>query len=134
MYISRIMKSPVIVASPTTTVGQARDILRSNRIKQVPVVSQLGELVGMVSERDLGDSAGPRPTWASPGEEALAPDTPVSAVMATPPLTVEPNTELEEAFDLILERRIGALPVMLRGTLLGIVSYGDLTKKLSAPS
>ena len=102
-----------------STVAEAVALLGERRIGALPVLDG-GEVTGMMSERDviycLRDH----------GAEVLA--WPVSRVMTSPPVTVEPSTPVLNALALITKRRIRHLPVISGGRLIGIVSIGDLVK------
>jgi CBS domain-containing protein len=101
------------------SVREAVRLLGERRIGALPVVD--GDAVtGIMSERDviycLKDY----------GAEVL--DWPVSRVMTSPAVTVEPSTPVMSALALITQRRIRHLPVVTGGRLIGIVSIGDLVK------
>jgi CBS domain-containing protein len=101
------------------TVGDAVKLLGERRIGALPVVD--GDVVaGIMSERDviycLRDH----------GAEVL--DWPISRVMSSPAITVDPSTPVLSALALITQRRVRHLPVVSGGRLVGIVSIGDLVK------
>jgi CBS domain-containing protein len=94
-------------------------ILGERRIGALPVVEG-DRVAGIISERDviycLKDF----------GAEVL--DWPVSRVMTSPAITVDPSTEVLSALALITQKRMRHLPVVSGGRLIGIVSIGDLVK------
>ena len=102
-----------------SSVAEAVALLGERRIGALPVLDG-GEVTGIMSERDviycLRDH----------GAEVL--DWPVSRVMTSPAVTVEPSTPVLNALALITKRRIRHLPVVSGGRLIGIVSIGDLVK------
>jgi CBS domain-containing protein len=77
-------------------------------------------IVGIMSERDVIYSL------KDHGAEVL--DWPVSRVMTSPAITVDPSTEVLSALALITQKRVRHLPVVSGGRLMGIVSIGDLVK------
>ena len=101
------------------TVGDAVRLLGERRIGALPVVDAEG-VAGIMSERDviycLRDH----------GAEVL--DWPISRVMSSPAITVDPSTPVLNALALITQRRVRHLPVVSEGRLVGIVSIGDLVK------
>jgi CBS domain-containing protein len=101
------------------TVGDAVRLLGERRIGALPVVGG-GDVAGIISERDviycLRDH----------GAEVL--DWPISRVMSSPAITVDPSTPVLNALALITQRRVRHLPVVSGGRLVGIVSIGDLVK------
>jgi CBS domain-containing protein len=100
-------------------VSEAVRVLGERRIGALPVVEG-DRIVGIMSERDviycLKDH----------GSEVL--DWPISRVMTSPAITVDPSTEVLSALALITQKRVRHLPVVSGGQLIGIVSIGDLVK------
>lgn len=122
---------------PTTvksqaTVAEAMDLMGDLDVRHLPVVDH-GALVGMVSDRDLASLDVAR-LLADEQLDALGRvlATPVSKVMRSDVATVEPETELREVIGLLLEHRLGAIPVVHPDTraVLGIISYIDVFRGL----
>jgi len=115
----------------TATVADALAALRELDARHLPIVTLDGELVGIVSDRDLGQL--PLAEWLPDAEAAAELRTPLSGVMSTSLLTVEPDTPLDEIVDLMIEHKVGALPVVRADgrTLVGIVSYIDVLRALA---
>ena len=101
------------------TVKDAVRLLTERRIGALPVVEG-GEIVGIVSERDVIYCLN------EGGAEVL--DWPVSRLMSSPAVTVEPAEAVLNALAMMTQRRIRHLPVVENGQLRGIVSIGDLVK------
>ena len=101
------------------TVADAVRVVRERRIGALPVVDG-DRVAGIMSERDviycLRDH----------GAEVLG--WPISRVMTSPAITVDPVTPVLNALALITQRRVRHLPVVVGGRLVGIVSIGDLVK------
>ena len=99
----------------------------------MPVVDG-GALVGMVSDRDLAQFDIGR-LLAIEGAEAVRRElgTAVVKVMSADVIAVDPETELNEIVELLVEHRIGAVPVVPSGTreVVGIVSYIDVLRALA---
>jgi CBS domain-containing protein len=116
--------------SPQTSIAAAWDVMRELDVRHVPVV-QGGALVGMLSERDLARVDVLR-LPAIEGAEAVRRElgTPVIEVMSSDVVCVEPETELTEIVGLLLEHKIGAIPVVRSDTrgVAGIVSYIDVLR------
>lgn len=101
------------------TVADAVRLLGERRIGALPVVD--GDTVsGIISERDV--------IYCLKDHGAEVLDWPVSRVMTSPAITVDPGTPVLNALALITQRRVRHLPVVSGGKLVGIVSIGDLVK------
>jgi CBS domain-containing protein len=109
----------VATISADARVFEAVKVLGERRIGALPVVED-DRIVGIMSERDviycLKDH----------GSEVL--DWPVSRLMTSPAITVDPSTDVLNALALITRKRVRHLPVVSGGKLIGIVSIGDLVK------
>jgi len=99
--------------------SEAVRVLGERRIGALPVVEG-DRIVGIISERDVIYSL------KDHGAEVL--DWPISRIMTSPAITVDPSTEVLSALALITQRRVRHLPVVSEGRLIGIVSIGDLVK------
>jgi acetoin utilization protein AcuB len=108
----RMSKEPVTVA-PDESLSRAADKMRAGGFRRLPVVSD-GELVGIVTERDLR------------AHQGYLDRTKINGIMTANPLTVGPETTLEEAAQIMLTRRIGGLPVVADGRLVGIITATDV--------
>ena len=126
MLVKKRMTRDPVAVSPGHSLADALRLTRERRIRHLPVV-QDGEVVGMVSERDVR-TALPSPL-TQPDEERVAflERTPVSAVMKAPVTTIGPLDTVEDAAKEMRRARIGALPVVdAHGRLLGILSESDV--------
>jgi len=123
--------NPVTVTS-TATVAEVFDLMREQEIRHVPVVDD-GTVVGILSDRDLAHFDITRLLTVD-GAEALRRElsTPVVKLMSPDVVVVGPEAELTEVIDLLLEHRVGAVPVVRpeTGELIGIVSYVDVLEAL----
>lgn len=84
------------------------------------LVLELGEIAGVISERDV--------VYCLDTHGAQVLGWPVSRVMTSPAITVDPDSSALSALGVMTERRIRHLPVVENGRLVGIVSIGDLVK------
>jgi acetoin utilization protein AcuB len=125
MTVSDVMTRNPLSVSPSETVGQADELMAENRIRQLPVVQDRA-LVGIITDRDLRSFlSGSLLSAPEAREHALR--TRISDVMTTDPLTLAPDDELQEAVELLLEEKIGGVPVVDEAEgLVGIVTYVDL--------
>jgi acetoin utilization protein AcuB len=98
-------------------VGEAIALLRELDVRHVPIVNDDRRVVGMVSDRDLRGLS--------------LPDTPVSEVMSRDVLEIDADAGAYEVVDVMLESKIGAVPVVNADSqLIGIVSYIDMLRWL----
>jgi len=123
MLIRDIMHSPAVAISGTTTLQDAYRTMRERGIRHLPVVDG-GNLVGVVTDRDL------RLATSALVPSPLSPDSRVSAVMSAAPLTADASDPVEDAARTMRERKIGCLPVLEDGRLIGIVTGLDLLDAL----
>ncbi len=127
MIVEEVMSRDPYTATVTTSVRQGLRMLAEADIRHLPVTEKHA-LVGIVSDRDLR-SVLPSPLLAidhtQEVERALA--QPIANVMNSDVVFVHPESELGEAVDLMLEHKIGAIPVVEADSLklVGIVSYVD---------
>jgi CBS domain-containing protein len=127
MVVDEVMSSDPFVVSVTDSVGSVIKKLIESDVRHLPVVSE-GELVGMVSDRDLRSfTPVAMLELTQPRELQARLAQPISKVMTTDVISVNPETEIEEVIDLMIEHKIGAVPVVEADSskLLGIVSYID---------
>lgn len=110
----------IVSISPERTVADAVALLAERRIGAVPVLDGGGTVAGVFSERDVIRCL------REHGAAELG--QPVSAVMTAPAVTVARDDSVLGALSLMTRRRIRHLPVLEAGTVVGIVSIGDLVK------
>ncbi|HKP63922.1 MAG TPA: CBS domain-containing protein [Polyangiales bacterium] len=114
------------------TVGDAVQALQMLDVRHLPVINAQREVVGMFSDRDLRALSTPRianEQWI--GEYKVALQTKVRDVMTQDVITIEEECEVTEIIELMLEHKVGALPVVdAEGALSGIVSYIDVLRAL----
>lgn len=126
MVVDEVMTREPTTVSSRMSMGEALSILKEVDARHLPVVDG-GELVGILSDRDLLEL---RNVLDDPVANTSVLERAVSGYMSTDVASVNPETELTEAVDILLERRVGALPVLEAETeaLMGIVSYVDVLK------
>ena len=124
------MKMPPMTVKMRDSVAHARALLEEHRFNQLPVVVN-GKLVGIVTDRDLRDaSAAVRVSSKVAGAkdeiEATPEQIPVEAVMSTKVLMLRPADTIQRAAELMRRERIGGVPVVDRGRLVGIITRSDV--------
>jgi CBS domain-containing protein len=123
MDIARLIASRdptrIVTCPATASVREAVRLLAEKRIGAMPVVRG-GQVAGIYSERDV--------LYRLAEEGALCLDRQVEEVMASPPVTIAPETSFIDALGLMTRRRIRHLPVMNGGAMVGFISIGDIVK------
>ncbi|MBK8753894.1 MAG: CBS domain-containing protein [Candidatus Competibacteraceae bacterium] len=126
MYVDRIMTREVLQVTENTRVPQLAALMRDRHIRHLPVARD-GQLVGLVTHHDL-ERVSPSPvTTLSVGEaNYLLGKLTAAQVMHTPVVTCAPDTLVEEAARLLRQEKIGCLPVVENGRLVGILTHEDV--------
>jgi acetoin utilization protein AcuB len=121
---NRMTPNPTTVR-PDSDPMAAQTLLRYGKFGRLPVVDQDGKLVGIVTASDLELFFSRAP---SPG--VLKRQFRVDQVMKSPVMTVSPDFPLEEAARLMLKHKVGGLPVVEDGDLVGIITVSDIFAQL----
>ncbi|MFC0298768.1 acetoin utilization AcuB family protein [Geobacillus jurassicus] len=125
MLVEQVMKTPVVTLRATNTIAEALQLLRHHRIRHLPVVDDEGHLLGLVTDRDLRDAS---PSIFHLHEHLDDLQKPVSTMMKTDVVVGHPLDFVEEAAALFYEHRIGCLPIVNNGKLVGIITQTDLLR------
>ncbi len=128
MLVRDIMTRDPLVAKLDTSVFDAMRTLETEEIRHLPIVDQ-GEVKGIISDRDLARFSH-QALLAEPDGLRARLRQPVASIMTGEPAVVEPDDDIDDAIEAMLENRCGALPVVSAddGTLVGIVSYVDILR------
>lgn len=103
------------------------DLMAAGSVRHVPVVDELGQLLGMVSDRDVRRAL-PRSGLQSKTAESAVLHTPVRELMTRNPITLDRGARMKEAVELFLRTGVGALPIVEDGALVGILSQRDVLR------
>ncbi|MGA2820222.1 MAG: CBS domain-containing protein [Anaerolineales bacterium] len=128
MLVRERMSKPVITIPPQTTVPDALNLLKEEHIRRLPVMDH-GKLVGIVTDKHLL-SASPSPATSLSVWEItyLLSKLRVDRIMSRQLVTVSEDTPLEEAARIMVDNKIGGLPVLRGEQLVGIITESDLMK------
>jgi len=131
MYVKDVMRVEVTTAPLGTPVQEAFEIMRDGGFRHLPILDELGKVVGILSDRDLR-SVGAIYKDEDTGTEdfLVTEDSTVDKIMISKPFTVSPEDSVSFAVDIFREKRIGCLIVSKGGDLAGILSYLDLLDAL----
>jgi CBS domain-containing membrane protein len=127
LSVKDVMTPDVTTLQRNEKLTLASDVMQLGRIRHLPVLDDDSqELVGIVSQRDLFRGALARALGYGEHASRKMMDTLfVKDVMTTDVLTTTPDTPLAEAARVLMERKIGCLPVLEGGRLVGILTEGD---------
>ncbi|HLJ58515.1 MAG TPA: CBS domain-containing protein [bacterium] len=114
MVVKDWMSSPVVTAAPTASVSAALKLMFQRKVHRLPVVDDHDKLVGIVTRGALLELDTPSTTTA------------IGAVMTPTPFTTHPLTPVEHAATRMRDLRVGALPVLEDGRLVGIITESDI--------
>jgi CBS domain-containing protein len=122
-----VMTKDPLTVMPSETIGQADELMSENRFRQIPVVKDK-ELVGILTDRDIRSFlSGSLLESTDIREKSL--NTKVSEIMTTEPITLSPDDDLQEAVELLIDEKIGGIPVVDDAEgLVGIVTYVDVLR------
>lgn len=117
MKINQLMSKNVVKVTSITMVPEVAQKMRQENIGVIPV-EENGKLVGIVTDRDIAINA------VAKGEINQQ----VKDIMTKTPVTVRPDTSVEEAIQTMLKNNVRRLPVTDNGNVVGMVSLEDLTE------
>jgi acetoin utilization protein AcuB len=126
LLVQDSMTRDVMTLSPDETAATALALCRERRIRHLPVLSD-GRLVGIVSDRDLRSST---PALGDSARAAALQELLVEEVMARDVVTAHPDDPIEHAANTMRERKIGCLPAVEDGELVGIITTSDVMEAL----
>jgi CBS domain-containing protein len=130
--VREIMMGSPVTLKPEDTLDLANDVISLGRIRHIPVVDG-GKLVGLLSERDLiGAAASQIFGLKQKSKSALLKSKQIKDVMQKRVLTVTPDTPIKEAAHLMADKKIGCVPVVADGTVVGLVTTTDILRYVEA--
>ncbi len=131
MFISKSMTSKVITTRPGATLLEARELLKTHKIRHLPVIGDDKRLLGIITDRDIR-SALPAAFYRDDCPDPAGADytqLTVGDVMTPDPMAISPQDTIEDALLQIQKMRVGAFPVVDDdGFLKGIISVRDLLR------
>ncbi len=127
MFIQNYMTADPRSIHPSASAHEAWELLRAGGFHQAPVVDGNGNLLGIVTDRDIRSALGfdRQGRLAGSGRDA---DLRVEDIMTPDPVCIEQDRPIEEALQEFCRLRFGALPVIHRKELVGIITRSDLLK------
>ena len=128
MTVTELMTPSPITTGPDTPVLEARQLMIQKRIRHL-LVAEGGKLLGIVTDRDIRLNLPSPATSLSVWEvNYLLARMTVESAMTTSVVVISPRHDAKEAASLMLDHKIGALPVVDGGRLVGIITETDLLR------
>ena len=115
MEVIHIMTRHPETIKPDDTLAKAKEMMNAAGFRRLPVMKD-GGIVGMLTERNLCEHTG------------YLDSTKVNVAMSVPVISVRPNSTVQEATRLMLQHKIGGLPVLDSGKLVGMVTTIDMLR------
>lgn len=129
LRVKDVMSSAVQVVRRNDELALADGLMKQGRIRHLPVLDEDGLVCAVVSQRDLFRGALLRALgYGSRAEDSMLRQVPVKAAMSGELYTTSPDASIVEAARLMTERKVGCLPVIEAGKLVGIVTESDLVR------
>jgi acetoin utilization protein AcuB len=116
MIVRHCMSTELVTIHKEASIQEALSVMKRHSIRHLPVVDTESTLLGWVTDADLRGVL-----IASMLEELTLED-----VMVRKPYVAQPDMPLDEVAQLILEKRIGGLPIVERGKLIGVITVVDI--------
>lgn len=113
-----LMTEDPMTVDVRTAAREALAAMGALEVRHLPVVGANNQLLGMLSDRDFRSAT------------AAQLDAPVGDLMTSDPLSVGPEADAVEVIDLMIDNKVGAVPVVEGDELLGIISYVDVLREL----
>lgn len=133
MTVQELMSADVITVPESASCREAVALMFRHRVRHLPVVAADGTLHGIVTDRDLRHHLFAPAVFKEVGHvsvEQILAAVPVRQVMSSPVISVRPGDELEDAARLMLEDKVGSLPVVRDRRVVGIITETDLLRRI----
>ena len=131
MLVGKRMSHPVITIGPETPMLEALELMHKEHIRRIPVVDKHGNLIGIITERQLLKASPSDATTLDVYEmRGMMEKVKIEELMAHQVISVGEDTPIEEAARIMADKKIGGLPVVKDNKVVGIITETDLFKIL----
>ena len=132
MPVQNWMTTDVVSVGPDTSLLKVGKLMKDHHIRRIPVVDDDGQVIGIISDRDVRDASPSKATTLDMYEmHYLLAELKAKNIMTAKPITVKPTDTVEQAALIMLDHKVGGLPVVdASGKLVGIISDHDVFKAL----
>jgi len=127
--VDEYMTKNVTMVTTDTTIGQAAKVMVQNRFRRLPVVKD-GIFAGIVTASDIVHFLGRGDAFSklTTGNIHEALDQPVGSIVSKELIWTSPGTDMGKAMEIMLEKKIGSLPILEEGMLRGIITESDFLR------
>ncbi len=126
MIVEQMMNTNILTLQPTHSIKDAINLLLENKIRHLPITNKEGQVVGVLSDRDIKDAT---PSNLIDNQQHDIYATPIEEIMTKNPLIGHPLDFVEEVATIFYDQKIGCLPIVSSGKLVGIITETDLLYK-----
>ncbi|MFB5088074.1 acetoin utilization AcuB family protein [Psychrobacillus sp. PGGUH221] len=126
MLVEEIMNTSVPTLTPSHTINDAITLLKEKKIRHLPIINKDREVVGVVTDRDLKEAT---PSTLQSVLHNDIYERPLEEIMTKNPITGHPLDFVEETASIFYDNRIGCLPIVSKGKLVGMITESDLLYK-----
>ena len=132
MPVKNWMTTDVVSVGPETSLLKVGKLMKDHHIRRIPVVDEQGQVIGIISDRDVRDASPSKATTLDMYEmHYLLAELKAKNIMTAKPITVKPTDTVEQAALIMLDNKVGGLPVVDdAGKLVGIISDHDVFKAM----
>ena len=132
MPVQNWMTTDVVSVGPDTSLLKVGKLMKDHHIRRIPVVDEQGQVIGIISDRDVRDASPSKATTLDMYEmHYLLAELKAKNIMTAKPITVKPTDTVEQAALIMLDNKVGGLPVVDdAGKLVGIISDHDVFKAM----
>jgi len=132
--VAEIMTTDVVAVEPQNSIATAIRLMRLGQMRRLPVVED-GVVVGIITSGDLRRITGLASVLKDPSQDNfLWHHIPVANAMSRDPISLPPDAPISAAARLLVEQKIGGLPIIEDGRLVGIITASDLLEALMDPA
>lgn len=128
LFANQVMVSPVFTLTTQAAIEEAIKLFQAKKIRHVPVLSSQGTLEGIISERDILHYLGGVTESYEQHKTQGASSHPVTQLMQSRVLTASADTDARYIARLFVDRRVGAMPIVTAGKLVGIITRSDILR------
>jgi CBS domain-containing membrane protein len=134
LVVEDVMSKDVFTLERNDKLSIADDVMKQRRIRHIPVLDREGELCGIITQRDLFRGILLRSLgFGSRAEDKMLDSLSVKDAMHEDIITTSPDTPLADAARQMLASKVGCLPVVDGGRLVGLISEADFVKQIAGP-